>query len=90
MSERMCPKHQRLLKLFEGTSKKTGKPYKCWKCTTKTNDGFCDVVVWEDVVKNIAPKIDDPIMQKLILIEAKIDNLKSMLRKEVLGEQRID
>lgn len=46
--EKICPKHNKPLKRFEGISKKTGLPYGNWKCTAKVDEGWCDVIIWDE------------------------------------------
>ena len=58
-SNKFCPVHNKELKFFEGTSKKTGKPYSMHKCTARVGEGWCDYVLWPDNVNGgTTPKFD--------------------------------
>lgn len=59
-----CPQHNIELVNRKGISKKTGKPYDFWACTTKTDDKYCDYTY--NAVKNATTSSVAPERQELM------------------------
>lgn len=78
----MCSVHARPLKQFKGVSKKTGNAYENWKCTVKTNEGYCDTIEWIDQEPRVEPRIGDSLDAKLDEINAKLQLISDQMKKE--------